>query len=655
MQLKLLGWSSAGLRSSDMRIDTADSQSSVPKVCLVQMPNGTGKTTTLKCLRAALTGEAEHWDSEEVRSFFPRDTVSDRGKFEVRLLYDEKPLTFSMLFDLQDESVRYSTTFDRGKQPRYAPPPELLRFFTEHFVNLLVFDGELPSALLDPKQTRAEDALDAFFQLYLLPEIATAVDDIWKAHASKASAKDHRGLARRNNRVNFHKSRIRKIKRAQREAVEEISRLKERQSSLESDIKQRVGKTEVLRQRLDELEADLKKGRSVLNEQLGSIMTDLRCPHLAHLGFSETLTRFRDQLDRLKLPESTSRQFFEELIEEDVCICGRELDNQSREQITMNANKYLGKDIFGVVNLIKTTITNTTTLRGELTTAERADLIRSTTHDIGTTNTQIAGLKRELIEAGDDELKRLETEKESIGQQIGELEDVLDEISREPIAEDDENTHCLVWHELELDRWETKLAEITKTVDLKRHRKIVIEVLESAYENARIDLAKILINAMNERLSVLLPDHGIRISSLDKSLLLEKQSGASKGQTLAVGYAFLTTLFARGKHEFPFVVDAPVTALDGKVRNEVASIIPSVCSQFVAFTLDTERSNFTDRLAEAAGEDIKYITAFDDAPRNKNLLGSLPAEGVTRSETGVVVEGIDYFNSVSFAQTQKGE
>ena len=62
MKIQLLGWESRGLRCPDLNIDFTIG-GRVPKVGLLQMPNGVGKTTTLACLRAALDGSATDWNA----------------------------------------------------------------------------------------------------------------------------------------------------------------------------------------------------------------------------------------------------------------------------------------------------------------------------------------------------------------------------------------------------------------------------------------------------------------------------------------------------------------------------------------------------------------------------------------------------------------
>ena len=68
MRIEIAGWESEGLRCPDVAVDLRRG-GQVPSVSLVQMPNGTGKTTTLELLNAALSGSAQDWRPEQVRGY----------------------------------------------------------------------------------------------------------------------------------------------------------------------------------------------------------------------------------------------------------------------------------------------------------------------------------------------------------------------------------------------------------------------------------------------------------------------------------------------------------------------------------------------------------------------------------------------------------
>lgn len=625
-----------------------DLEGDVKGVSLVQMPTGTGKTTTLTCLRAALTGEAQAWSPECIASFAPQGKSDVRGEFEVRLLFDDRRLTFAMTLDFPSSQVRYATTYARGRNDKYDPPPELRRFLTPYFVRLLIFDGELPQQLLDRTVTRAEEALDAFFQTYLLDELGEAIDTVWQKATQDKTAVKKKGLTRRQNRVESARRRIRKLKQERREAEERRDALIGSVEDLEAEEKRYVQQTEELREKREAFEQEKIIAARRLDSELRDLMDQMRLPHRILPGFGAALSTLRDQLDRLRLPESTSAQFFEELAQEDECVCGRLLDKETRRVIKERASQYMGVDIYGVINSLKTDITRYGEGTLERSTEEISNSVKHLTHKRDGAQSQISALSQSLIDQGDEEMRQISKKLEERREELSKLERLLGELTRDRLATDDESCKCIDWWEHELEGAERLLSEITDTLALRRHRDILQRILSKARRAANSRLAVSVVAEMNERLDTLLSGHGIQVAEINRSLVLERQGGASQGQTLAVGYSFLTTLFERGQHQFPFLVDAPVTALDSRVRREVGNVIPMVCSQFVALVLDTEREGFVEELVKGADGDVLFVTAFEDSPRNSALARNLPDAGVTRKDGSVVVVGRDYFESASF-------
>ena len=168
VKLNILGWSASTLRCPDHEISLCPPNTQTPyKATFIQMPNGTGKTTTLQLLRATLSGSAQQWTSEQIAEFRNNTSLAESGSFIVKLSLNDKLLTFELIFDFQRKKIEYRTTYGSGIQNGFFPPPIIKKFLNIEFVNLFIFDGELARNLLDDKQTRARDAIDALFQLSL--------------------------------------------------------------------------------------------------------------------------------------------------------------------------------------------------------------------------------------------------------------------------------------------------------------------------------------------------------------------------------------------------------------------------------------------------------------------------------------------------------
>jgi DNA sulfur modification protein DndD len=139
---------------------------------------------------------------------------------------------------------------------------------------------------------------------------------------------------------------------------------------------------------------------------------------------------------------------------------------------------------------------------------------------------------------------------------------------------------------------------------------ILNAICEDAKEITRDIIKNKLVDECNDHLAHILADNPVRISNIDNAISLQGQSAASVGQTLAVGYTFLTSLFEKSDYSFPFIVDSPANPIDTKVRREVGALIPRLVKQFVAFTISSERAGFMEGLETTAKEDILFMTVY---------------------------------------------
>ena len=155
----------------------------------------------------------------------------------------------------------------------------------------------------------------------------------------------------------------------------------------------------------------------------------------------------------------------------------------------------------------------------------------------------------------------------------------------------------------------------------------------------------------NERLATVLGNDPVRIQKIDRSIRLLNQNKASTGQSLAIGYVFLTAALSRGSNDFPLIVDSPANPIDAGRRRRIASLVPSLCTQFIGFIINTEFLGFVESLEQSASE-VRYITIFRVTDGTARLMPGLPADAV-RTDNAVVVEDQDYF--LNFDMTQEGD
>ncbi|MFC1984814.1 hypothetical protein ACFLUW_00250 [Chloroflexota bacterium] len=197
--MQVLGWKAEGFRCPDHEMDCCDSQGKPSSIALIQMPNGTGKTTTLMLLRAALSGNAQNWTTEQIREIKKRNDMTKSGTFILKLLLNSQLITIIMEFDFENVKVSYKTTGASGQDDGFRPPRAFTKFMKPDFVNYYAFDGELAQNLLERNHTDAIIVIERLFLFSLLDFIKAKINDYWDNQTRNVSAKDEKGRTQRIN------------------------------------------------------------------------------------------------------------------------------------------------------------------------------------------------------------------------------------------------------------------------------------------------------------------------------------------------------------------------------------------------------------------------------------------------------------------------
>ena len=194
----------------------------------------------------------------------------------------------------------------------------------------------------------------------------------------------------------------------------------------------------------------------------------------------------------------------------------------------------------------------------------------------------------------------------------------------------------------EVNALNERIAQIKDTVRLRNQTELIRGLLDTAGERARERIKGELVEECNERLSVILENDPLVIERIDRSIHLRDQRGASAGQTLAIGYTFLMSVLNRGQNDFPLVVDSPAGPIDMGVRRRIGRLLPTLCNQFVGFTINTEREAFVDAL-EATVDDVGFLTLFRKTQGTQRMMQGLPEGRFKETENAVLVDDRGYF------------
>jgi DNA sulfur modification protein DndD len=635
----------------------------IPRVALVQMPNGTGKTTTLALLKATLTGEAKDWPRGRVQQLRQPGTATESGRFSVELRLDERPLKLELLVDFETGAVSYATTSPDvgGFNNAWAPPASARRFLTRRFVELFIFDGELANSLLDPKVARAEEAIETLCQLDLLDGVQSDIDAYWERATAKAGPTTEKGLSRYQTIASRLVARLSFLQQSALSTTQRLKSVEDEIAKLTDSITKRIEE--------DEKNRDLWVKRTVakaskeeeLSAALRSLMEKMRRPEALSEAFGRALSSIKSNLDRVKLPDSTSRQFFTELSQEALCICGRPIGEHEKSVILTRADDFLGEELAGVLNSLKHDVDILSPSESRAALEENIARLQQVRVDIGLLETEIAQITKTSLVAAGENPDDIRAKMEKMRDEERKLREHLD-VFNGPApasanllmtnASEAEDILVIATAQKQLKLANDEINRINGTLELRRRIDTLKAVCADAQRIARTRLKATLVDRCNARLKMVLRGDPLSISRIDRSLILRDRASGSAGQNLAVGYTFLAEALKKGAHNFPLVVDSPAGPLDHPVRREIGAMIPQLCNQFVAFTISTERAAFLEPLERAADAEVKYLTVFRKTDGNAALLDDVPGDAVDNGQS-VLVTGRDYF--VKFALIEESE
>jgi DNA sulfur modification protein DndD len=608
---------------SDLTISLKNDNSIYP-VSLIQMPNGLGKTTTMNLLRYSLNGMAESLDEKTVRDY--KGNNGEQGEFEVKILIEHEIFYIVLAFDFNRGKITYYTSRATegaagGRIKGYHLPQEIKAILTNNFVRLFVFDGELASSIIDLSKNEAENAIKALYSidkiLAIQEWIAEIVDSAQKEAESNVIT--NQGIKQLNTRLKNAKSKLTElIKDKERYEKERNELLKKKQETIQA-LEKITESNDELASKLIKSEFKIQEINQLIVINTTMILNNSRDPINIHPILKKRIEQLGTEMTKLKLPRSTSSEFFEELTDKDnyECICGRTLEESHKEIIRNKMRDFLSDDQIGVINNIKTALRVTTEYEDIYKLVEEAKNLSKQYHqektNYGTLNSQLKQSDEEKL------LKNLLDEKEKYIKRIEDLEICIKAItatSREDIKELD-----LVWEEniklckeriKELqDRYNDSLGIIHFSRKADILDKIIEEICQLSLKTLKEEIKK----RTNVKITKILSREDILISEIGTSLKILNRSGVSEGQKLSIAYSFLSSMFEGSMNDLPFLVDSPAGSLDLEVRREVSQLIPPLFNQFIVFITSGEKDGFADTFYNQ--NNVQFLTLWKEHKSSK--------------------------------------
>jgi len=608
-----------------LKISFSNSNGNVYKNSFIMMGNGTGKTTALTLIRGLFDGTAETWNSDKIRSFKPQEGEADKGEFSIVTKFDERIYKYFLKLDYSNGTAKISctTAVHGGHETSRRFPDSVKDLFTKEFVRRFVFDGEQAPKALDNESNEAEEAIKYLYRLDAVDEIIKMNERILRQ--IQDSEDGAAGTDQSVSNLRSRKSKVDKNITRLEERIQEINSLIDAETiemgRIEAQVKEIDKKFEVLNNEKTAVIETRASIRGEMNECISKIVSNIKSPYLVNNVLCERMKTLGENMTRLKLPKTISKDFFKELAEETTCICGRDIRNEEKVAILENAERYLGSDQQSVLNNIKSNLIGceyNDTMYTLFESLDDLDVKAKKAED------NYADIEDKLTKAGGEEAERLRNDLKAINEHIGELKGEKKSIESkddtDPNLNEDNNLHHA---KKESGRLENEIAKATRTNEALKKKKIIEYLLNKIRIESTVRLKTDIIAKTNAKLRNVIKDDVIEIETIDRFIHLKGKTGASEGQTLSIAYCFLGTMFEEAELEFPFIIDSPCGKMDFAKRRAVAEILPKMFNQMISFVMSAEVEQFADQfytldntqfitvIAEANQEEVKVHTGID--------------------------------------------
>lgn len=633
MKLRVTGWRYENIRGGiqDVTVDLGGD----PRWTLIQMPNGTGKTTTMKLLRTALTGvELTPEEVVDLRA----DDGAEAGLFELRLDVDGRPHRIQVVLDFVARSCSFNTTRAQeqsgGSEPGLHLELGLRRLLTPEFVKLFVFDGEFAKDIRAVGKDRTTTSIRTLYRLdqldVLRRDITKLVAEEQARAAEVSKASQQQGLTRLSNSLDEAASLLKALQSKQRENTREQTEKRKRLDEVDRAIADRNAQDERYRTRRAELDKELDGHETNIRELTTGALTAMRTPAKVSPVLLARLRSLGERLTTLQLPKTISSEFFHELARSERCVCDTPIGEKERAAIIAGASRYLAEDQITVSNRMKKTVRESDATGEEF--GEQATELRKNLRLRRGVQQAIDTLQQEQVAGGDIELDGLLKEQAELRRRLEDLAKSIDLLGtadriRQMTLQATWKTNVSLCR-AEVKVRERRLATATNTFNFVKAAQRITTLVDMVADEALDRLRESVRTATNTKLERLAASEPLRVARIGTALELSStghsaKGGVSEGQSLSVAYAFLTSLLSDAPYKLPFIVDSPAVSLDVQVRREVGEIIPALFDQMIMFVISSERDGFAD--AFYARQDVRYITIWRDGVEGTRMEEGLAA------------------------------
>lgn len=605
-------------------------------VTVIHGYNGSGKTTLLNAFvwlfygsftpdftdtgRLVNEGKWEKLDDGQ------QVTVSVKGRFihdDCRYVAKRKKVVEKLSGGARDVKIDGELSlsfFTQGGELQSIGGPQdaMEQILPESLYPFFLFNGERIERLASPKAyEQVETGIKVLLDIELLDRAINHLDgktardlrDEVTSHSGNEGeqVKDEReSLSEELEELKEEKKQIIKNRDALEDELEQINAKLRAQPELASLQKERDEKEDHLEYTKDQL----KEKR----QELAELVSNDGYVPVVSSTLSKTLEILDEAHEEGEIPPPMKQQFVDELLELGECICGRSLEEDSKERRKVNAWRDIAssEEVSRVAETTRAEIKKVLRKRGE-TFQSNLDKLQSQRDDLKKKKRKLEERLSEISsqigeEAPEEDYKALESRRSQIESklqtkkfELKETEQEIDDV-KETIEEKDEKIQSL-----KQESAKGKLAQ-RRLEAVKKISSAIEEIRDLQQQRVRKDLSASLHEIWND---IAIKNYRASLDSEYRLQLTKKIGdthepvrGASTGEKQVLSLAFVSSLVRKAqdlRHErdrgsselfsggkYPLIMDSPFGSLEVEYRRQVAEWVPKLAPQIVIIVSETQ-------------------------------------------------------------------
>ena len=579
----------------------------------VQMPNGTGKTTILTLISYLFSNE---WEPRLVKEMQKESTVRAKkdgkiknlknGTFTLILTYgsssSEQKYTYTVDLDFKSGKAKITTDYPGGRQDAFVPPKDIKSYFSKGHANIFNFSADNLKKYFDQNNDFVSNSIKTFSGAQSIENIIKELEKIFN--------KKHSGI--NNSKTKKWDKSLIELNKIQRKLEKAKSDAEEEREEIEPEYKEKKDAVDSILEDSDEYKQkkkDLEKNKKDKLEEITlleqKVSSHLKNPAYFSNALINNLQTFKENLENKKLP-GYEAEFFEEVAQDDHCICDTPMTEQMRKNILEGKDKYLGTDQVQTINKIKVAIKTMT---------EEADvsLFDNEIEELANLKDELSDIEDDLIELETDSSKeqnasKLLAERDKLKDQLDDVKDKIDEIVKTKYEDKRKQSaffagltlgqiSSLPWALEDVEKYKTylnaKRAESGNYEEnLKKFELLKSSLLRST-NNTDQKIKDDLTKEINKKIKSSFGREQINVHSLDKAILMEgNKSGGSGGEEAIAVTSFAMSILERSSVNFPMIIDHPVLPIEVESRGSMIKFLNEISHQSICFHINAEKAGF---------------------------------------------------------------